>query len=113
MSGRNSAFAAIGALAVALVALLPASAQEMCLRPPDPYPYPPPQDDPELYAFINAEYRTYMLAMQDYLNCLGDEHVTASREVKEVLDRWVEYFGDDAGLQLDMLPEDEGAPRVN
>lgn len=93
-------------LVAGLVMVEPGAAQEFCLRPEEPFPFEPPRDDPELYAFINEEYQTYIVAMQDYLNCLGEEQAQASRETKEVLDRWISYFGDDAVLSLPMEEED-------
>ncbi len=95
-------------VAVALAWSLAGStvAQEACLRPVPPEAVRPPEDDPEFRAFLGDEYETYLLAMQDYLNCLGREHETASAEVSRVMARWLLWFGDDAVLH-EAAPEAE------
>lgn len=76
-----------------------AAAQEACLRPISPEEIAPPRNDPEFRAFLNQEYQAYLLGMQDYLNCLGREHDSATKETSEVLARWVLWFGDDAVIR--------------
>ena len=76
-----------------------AAAQETCLRPVPPEEIRPPQDDTAFRAFLNQEYQTYLLAMQDYLNCLGREHDSASQEVNAVMRRWVAWFGEEAVIR--------------
>ncbi len=78
-----------------------AAAQEACLRPIPPEAIPPPQDDPEFRAFLNEEYQAYLLDMQDYLNCLGREHDSATKEVNEIMARWMLWFGEDAKIRSD------------
>ena len=85
-----------------------ATAQEACLRPIQPEEIEPPRSDPEFRAFLNQEYQAYLLGMQDYLNCLGQEHDSARKETSEVMGRWVLWFGDDAVIrqrQNPSLPE--------
>lgn len=77
-----------------------AAAQEACLRPVSPEAVRPPEGDPELRDFLNGEYQTYLLDMQDYLNCLGREHESATAETNRVLARWLLWFGNDATLLL-------------
>ena len=89
------------ALAFALVAANSARAQEACLRPVPPEEVKPPADDREFRDFLNQEYQTYLLAMQDYLNCLGREHESATKEVNEIMARWMLWFGDDARIRSD------------
>lgn len=90
---------------VALVLMLelaaPAAAQEACLRPIPPEAIRPPQNDPEFRAFLNSEYEIYLLEMQEYLNCLGREHESATKETNEVMARWLLWFGDDAAIHYD------------
>lgn len=78
-----------------------AAAQEACLRPVPPEAVRPPQDDVEFRAFLNEEYQTYLLGMQEYLNCLGREHESATREVNEIMARWMLWFGEDARIRSD------------
>lgn len=85
------------ALIFGLAAL--AAAQEACLRPVPPEEIPPPQDDPEFRAFLNREHQAYLLGMQDYLNCLGREHDSATHEVDQVMRRWLRLFGDEAVIR--------------
>ena len=76
--------------------------QGVCYRPAEPYPYPPPADDPEFAAFVNGDYQRYMLEIEDYLNCLNAEQADAFEEHREVMDRWIAYFGEDAALWFDL-----------
>jgi hypothetical protein len=87
------------ALGLFLGGVVPAVAQEACLRPIQPEEIAPPRDDPEFRAFLNQEYQAYLLGMQDYLNCLGREHDSARKETSDVLARWVQWFGDDAVIR--------------
>ncbi len=75
-----------------------AAAQEACLRPVPPEEVKPPTDDREFRDFLNQEYQAYLLAMQEYLNCLGREHESATKEVNEIMARWMLWFGDDAKI---------------
>ncbi|MBM9595100.1 hypothetical protein [Roseitranquillus sediminis] len=77
-----------------------AGAQIACLPPEEPYPYEPPRDDPELRAIINEQYETYVLEVEDYINCLRDEADLASIQAREVVERWVRWFGEDAAVRL-------------
>ena len=71
------------------------------LRPVPPEEIRPPADDREFRDFLNGEYQAYLLAMQDYLNCLGREHESATKEVNEIMARWMLWFGDDARIHSD------------
>src|SRR5687768_6217111 len=90
------------ACGIALILMLgpvaSAAAQETCLRPIPPEAVSPPRDDPELRAFLNQEYETYLLGMQEYLNCLGREHESATKETNEIMARWLLWFGSDAAI---------------
>lgn len=77
-----------------------AVAQEACLRPVPPEAVQPPKGDAEFRAFLNEEYQSYLLAMQEYLNCLGREHESATREVNKIMARWMLWFGDDARIRF-------------
>jgi hypothetical protein len=88
----------------------PAAAQEACLRPIPPEEVPPPKDDPEFHAFLNEEYQAYLLGMQEYLNCLGREHESATKEVNEIMARWMLWFGDDARIHVDGSRRRPGPP---
>lgn len=89
--------------ALALMLLLgvagSAVAQEACLRPVPPEAVRPPQDDAEFRGFLNEEYQAYLLGMQEYLNCLGREHESATREVNKIMARWMLWFGKDAKIR--------------
>jgi hypothetical protein len=87
------------ALALTLGLVASVAAQEACLRPIPPEAIKPPKDDPEFRAFLNQEYQAYLLGMQEYLNCLGREHESATKETNEVLARWMLWFGEDAVLE--------------
>jgi hypothetical protein len=73
-----------------------AVAQEACLRPVQPEAVRPPADDAEFREFLNEEYQAYLLDAQEYLNCLGREHESATKEAREIMARWILWFGDDA-----------------
>ena len=94
---QSSGLALISVLGLAASA----AAQEACLRPIPPEAIRPPQNDPEFRAFLNEEYQVYLLGMQDYLNCLGREHESATKETNEVMARWLLWFGDDAVIHYD------------
>lgn len=61
-------------LAAALSSGAAAQAQTFCDRPLPPEDLSPPRDDPEFRAFLNEEYKAYMIAMEDYLNCSQTEY---------------------------------------
>ena len=82
-------------------------AQVACLPPEEPYPYEPPANDPELRAIINEQYQAYVLEVEDYINCLRDEADQASVQAREVIERWVRYFGDEAVVRF--RQDDAGA----
>ncbi len=86
------------ALGITLGAAGLGAAQEACLRPVPPEEVRPPTDDREFRDFLNEEYQAYLLAMQEYLNCLGREHESATKEVNEIMARWMLWFGDDAKI---------------
>lgn len=71
------------------------------MRPIPPEAIEPPQDDPEFRAFLNGEYEAYLLEMQEYLNCLGREHESATKETNELIVRWLLWFGNDAVIRYD------------
>lgn len=70
-----------------------------CLPPMEPYPYEPPRDDPELMAIVDEEYQTFLRDSEDYLNCLEQERARAFQRTNEILQRYVELFGEDARLR--------------
>lgn len=82
-----------------------AAAQEACLRPVPPEAVRPPVDDAEFREFLNEEYQAYLLDAQEYLNCLGREHESATKEVNEIMARWMLWFGDDARMRLQGSPQ--------
>ncbi|UWR62778.1 hypothetical protein K4F88_19355 (plasmid) [Phaeobacter inhibens] len=98
----------IAAVAAISFTALPCIAQEQqydgdillgsCLPPEDPYPFEPPED-PELRQLINEEYQQYIRDAEDYINCLRQEHGLAIKKTREVLNRYVELFGQEAALQ--------------
>lgn len=57
-----------------------------------------PADEREFRDLLNQEYQVYLLQIQDYLNCLGREHESATKEVNEIMARWMLWFGDDARI---------------
>lgn len=91
----------IKAFAIVVVALSGArvDAQSFCYRPEPPSDLEPPSDDPALRAILNDDYERYLLDVEDYLNCVNDEARTVTAESREVLARWTEYFGDEAGIR--------------
>ena len=86
-----------------------APAQEACFRSIPPEDFRPPENDPDLRAFLSSEYESYILEMQDYLNCLGGEHESASQEINQVLARWILYYGRDAALHTKVPGEADGS----
>lgn len=76
-------------------------AQEVCDRPIPPEDLVPPRSDPEFRDFLNAEYQDYLGAAESYINCLGREHQSVFEEMRAVLERWTQYFGNDAVLGSD------------
>ena len=87
----------IAAMAIAL-SVSGAFAQG-CLPPEPPYAYEPPSDDPELREIVRDQYQTYIEASERYLNCLQSEIGRAQAESRDVLNRWVNYFGPDAKMR--------------
>ena len=85
-------------LAAALSSGAAAQAQTFCDRPLPPEDLSPPRDDPEFRAFLNEEYKAYMSAMEDYLNCSQAEYSDSIEEQKRIINRWVPYFGTEAVL---------------
>lgn len=85
------------------VAMAPTSAfgQVGCLPPEEPFAYEPPKDDPELRALIDGQYQDYIRGTEAYLNCLNDESSRARGAFRTVLDRYILYFGDAAGVHYD------------
>ena len=57
--------------------------------------------DPELRALIDEQYQDYITGSESYLNCLNDEAVRARAAYYEVFERYVRYFGVEAGVELD------------
>jgi hypothetical protein len=86
-------------LGLALGLAIAAVAQEACLRPIPPEEIEPPRDDPEFRGFLNQEYQAYLLGMQDYLNCLGREHESATKETSKIMAQWMLWFGHDAVIR--------------
>lgn len=72
-----------------------------CLPPEEPFPYEPPNDDPELRALINEQYQDYVREVEAYLNCLNREGARAREEAQAVIERWVRYYGDAAALRFE------------
>ena len=94
--------AVLVALTVApILAPAPAAAQVGCLPPEEPFPYAPPKDDPELRALIDEQYQDYITGSESYLNCLNDEAVRARAAYDEVFERYIRYFGVEAGVEFD------------
>ncbi len=78
-----------------------AQAQVGCLPPATPFAYAPPKDDPELVRLIDEEYQTYIRDTEIYLNCLNTESMRARDEYQDVLRRYVQFFGIEAGIAYD------------
>ena len=91
----------ISALLIAACLNIPTAYGKACLPPEEPYPYPPPDDDPALREFINDEYGRYVLAIERYIECLDHERDRAFAESKGVTERWIRYFGTDAAIKVD------------
>ena len=91
------------AAAVLVLALSPtlAAAQVGCLPPEEPFAYEPPKDDPELRALIDEQYQDYITGTEDYLNCLNAEAARVRAEFQEILDRYIQYFGIEVGVESD------------
>ena len=62
---------------------------------------PVPKDDPELRALIDEQYQDYITGTESYLNCLNDEAVRARAAYYEVFERYIRYFGVEAGVEFD------------
>ena len=87
-------------LALAMAPTL-AAAQVGCLPPEEPFAYAPPKDDPELRALIDEQYQDYITDTERYLNCLNDEAVRARAAYYAVFERYIQYFGVEAGVTFD------------
>ncbi len=100
-------------VAAMMLALAPATAgaQVACLPPEEPYPYEPSSLDAELRQLVNAQYEEYVRGIEDYINCLEAERAEAMRSAREVVQRWVRYFGDDAALHYEVAPEGQASPQ--
>ena len=72
-----------------------------CLPPEEPFAYEPPEDDPELRALIDEQYQDYIQGTKSYLNCLNEEATRVRAEFKKILDRYIQYFGAEAGVEYD------------
>ncbi len=84
---------------VALALSAPCAVAQGCLPPEPPYAYAPPTDDPELREIVRDQYQTYIEDSEGYLNCLQSEIGRAQAETRDVLNRWVQYFGADAKIR--------------
>ncbi len=80
-----------------------AAAQVGCLPPEKPFAYAPPEGDPELRDLIDQQYQDYIDGTEDYLNCLNDEAMRARTEFQVIFNRYVEYFGDGAGIAFEAI----------
>ena len=78
-----------------------AFAQALCLPPETPFAYAPPKDDPELRQMIRDDYQTYIRDTEIYLNCLNGESMRARTEYDEVLQRYMQYFGNEAVVRYE------------
>lgn len=78
-----------------------ASAQVRCLPPEEPFTYEPPKDDPELRALIDGQYQDYINGTEAYLNCLNAEATRVRGDFQDILNRYIQYFGDEAGVEFD------------
>ncbi len=72
-----------------------------CLPPETPFAYEPPKDDPELREMINDDYQSYIRNTEAYLNCLNQESMRAREEYDAVLQRYIQYFGNDAAVRYE------------
>lgn len=91
----------IAALLVLAAMSTTGQAQVGCLPPSAPFAYAPPKDDPELVRLIDEEYQTYIRDTEAYLNCLNGESMRARDEYQDVLQRYVQFFGIEAGVMYD------------
>lgn len=78
-----------------------AGAQVGCPPPETPFAYAPPADDPELRALIDEEYQVYIRDTEAYLNCLNAEGARVRAEFQQILDRYLQFFGEEAGVEFD------------
>ena len=99
---RTAVLVALAAGLVAMTAPTSASAQVGCLPPEEPYPFEPPADDPELRALIDEQYQAYILGTETYLNCLNDEAIHVRTKFRTILNRYLQFFGDEAGIQIEV-----------
>ena len=96
-----------GSLAVAVLVLVAAptlaQAQIGCLPPEEPFPYEPPaaEDDPEMRALIDEQYQDYIRSAESYMNCLNDEATRIRAEFDQILQRYVQFYGSEAGVEYD------------
>lgn len=86
---------------IAFTLLAPCAFAQGCLPPEQPYPFEPPTDDPELRAIVRDQYRAYIDDSEDYMNCLQTEFGRAHQETRQVLDRWILYFGNEPTMSYD------------
>ncbi|OWJ77430.1 hypothetical protein [Haematobacter genomosp. 1] len=84
---------------IAVVMSAPCAVAQGCLPPEPPYAYEPPTDDPELREIVRDQYQTYIEESEGYMNCLQSEIGRAQAETRDVLNRWVHYFGSDATMR--------------
>lgn len=99
---RTAVSAVLAAGLVAMTGPSSASAQVGCLPPEEPFAYEPPEDDPELRALIDEQYQAYILGTEAYLNCLNDEATRVRAEFQTVLKRYLQFFGDEAGIEIEV-----------
>lgn len=88
-------------LVAALACPTLAAAQVGCLPPEEPFPYAPPEDDPELRALIDEQYQDDIVGTETYLNCLNTEATRVRDEYQAIMGRYMRFFGSDAGLKFD------------
>lgn len=86
---------------IAIVVSAPCAFAQGCFPPEQPYAYEPPTDDPELREIVRDQYQTYIEESEGYMNCLQSEIARAQTETRDVMNRWVEYFGADATMRYD------------
>ena len=87
-----------------------AGAQVACLPPEEPYPYEPSDLDPELRAIVGEQYEDYVREIEVYINCLEEERSDAMRSAQEIVQRWIQYFGEDAVVHYEAEPTGTAAP---
>ena len=89
-------------LGITLGAAGSAAAPEACLRPVPPEEVKPPADDREFRDFLNGSIKpTFGDAGVPELPRPGS--TSATKEVNEVMARWMLWFGDDAGYALTVV----------